>query len=338
MADADRIWKALSDPTRRAMLDLLAEGPRTTGDLCARFERAGRDRLGRTGVLKHLDLLRDTRLILTRRDGRVRWNSLNPAPIQLVCDRWVSRHVRGATSALLRLKQAAEERGPARADAALPVGSAVAGGPAGSLRVSTLRGERIALRRVAPDRDADALYECAHGTPRREAVWTYMGYGPFADRSAMHTWLEQCAASTDPLFLTVHDRGARTPIGMASFLAIDRSQRRVELGHIWYGPGAQRSTANTEAVYLMLREAFARHYRRVEWKCDALNQRSRAAALRLGFTFEGLFRQHLIVKGRNRDTAWFSMVDSEWEPAREALETWLQWKDDDRPPLASLRG
>ena len=111
---------------------------------------------------------------------------------------------------------------------------------------------------------------------------------------------------------------------MASFLNIDPAMRHVELGHIWYGPAAQRTRANTEAAYLMLRESFeALGYRRVEWKCDRLNARSRAAALRLGFTHEGTFRQHMIVKGRNRDTAWFAMLDREWPAVRAAIERWL---------------
>jgi RimJ/RimL family protein N-acetyltransferase len=115
--------------------------------------------------------------------------------------------------------------------------------------------------------------------------------------------------------------------------------RRLEIGHIWYAPSAQRTEANTEAAYLMLREAFDQFgYRRVEWKCDALNGRSRAAALRLGFTFEGVFRKHMIVGGRSRDSAWFSLLDMEWRAARDALERWLDADPERRPPLASLRG
>jgi RimJ/RimL family protein N-acetyltransferase len=113
---------------------------------------------------------------------------------------------------------------------------------------------------------------------------------------------------------------------MLSFLAIRPEMRSVELGHIWYVPKAQGMGINTEAVYLMLREAFEQGYRRVEWKCDSLNARSRHVAEKLGFTFEGVFRQHMIVKGRNRDTAWFSMLDGEWPRARESLEEALQWK------------
>ena len=163
-------------------------------------------------------------------------------------------------------------------------------------------------------------------------------YEPFADAGEMLAWLEECARSDDPLFLTVvaHQAG---PVGMAAFLNVEPAHRRLEIGHIWYAPSAQRTEANTEAAYLMMREAFDElGYRRVEWKCDALNERSRVAALRLGFMFEGVFRQHMIVRGRNRDSAWFSLLDKEWPEARDALERWLDADPERRPPLASLRG
>ncbi len=141
-------------------------------------------------------------------------------------------------------------------------------------------------------------------------------YEPFADRAAMREWLDGCAASSDPLFMTIESRDAG-PVGMAAFMNIVPEHRRLEIGHIWYAPSAQRTEANTEAAYLMMREAFDElGYRRVEWKCDALNARSRAAALRLGFTFEGVFRAHMIVRGRNRDSAWFSLLDTEWPAAQ----------------------
>ncbi|MGZ8578512.1 MAG: GNAT family N-acetyltransferase [Actinomycetota bacterium] len=145
-------------------------------------------------------------------------------------------------------------------------------------------------------------------------------------------WLGTLEPSEDPLFLTVLDHG-REPVGVVSFLNVDIAMRRVELGHIWYVPAVQRTKVNTETVYLMLRRSFDElGNRRVEWKCDALNARSRAAAERLGFTFEGVFRQHMIVKGRNRDTAWFSMLDHEWPDVRAAMEGWLHAE----PGTASL--
>jgi RimJ/RimL family protein N-acetyltransferase len=130
----------------------------------------------------------------------------------------------------------------------------------------------------------------------------------------MLEWLRSCAASDDPLSLAVRDDESGRYLGMVSYLAIRPAMRVLELGHIWYVPRAQGTGINTEAVHLMLTEAFdVLGYRRVEWKCDSLNDRSRRAALRLGFHFEGIFRQHMIVKGKNRDTAWFAMLDSDWE-------------------------
>lgn len=157
---------------------------------------------------------------------------------------------------------------------------------------------------------AASLFAATHGDTLRESVWTYMGYGPFSDRAAFHAWLTTCAASEDPAFYLVFD-GA-IPIGLVGFLAIRPEHGVLELGHIWFVPGAQAQGLVGTVGRWMLAEAFARGYRRVEWKCDALNARSRKAAAKLGFTEEGTFRQHLIVKGRNRDTTWFSLLDSEW--------------------------
>jgi len=185
-------------------------------------------------------------------------------------------------------------------------------------------GRYVSLEPLLPERDAPDLFAGSHGSPEAEALWTYMPYGPFADAEEMEAWLAERAASLDPSFLGVRDRASGRPVGMVSFLNLAPAMRRLELGHIWYAPVAQRTRVNTESVYLMLRHAFEDlECRRVEWKCDALNARSRRAALRLGFTFEGIFRQHLIVKGRNRDTAWFAMLDAEWPRRREGLESWL---------------
>jgi RimJ/RimL family protein N-acetyltransferase len=218
-----------------------------------------------------------------------------------------------------------------------PVGERVDARPAHAPERSTLDGRYIALRPVDPA-DAEPLWNAAHdGSAEADRLWTYMPYGPFGDADAMAAWLRECAPSDDPLFLTVVSC-TDGPVGVTSFLNVDVAHRRLELGHIWYAPAAQRTEANTESVFLMLREAFERlGHRRVEWKCDALNERSRVAALRLGFTFEGVFRQHMIVKGRNRDTAWFSMTDAEWPEARAAFEAWLSADPADRSSLASLR-
>ena len=219
-----------------------------------------------------------------------------------------------------------------------PVGEPVDDRPARAAERRVLGGRYVALRPVDPAADAEPLWAASHdGSDTASLVWTYLSYGPFEQDGGMREWLRECAPSDDPLFLTVlsHEDG---PVGMAAFMNIDVAHRRLELGHIWYAPLAQRTEANTEATYLMLREAFERlGHRRVEWKCDALNERSRAAALRLGFTFEGVFRRHMIVRGRNRDSAWFSMTDDEWPAARAAFEAWLAAEADDRRSLASLR-
>ena len=187
-----------------------------------------------------------------------------------------------------------------------------------------------------PINDLEELYSGSHGDATTEALWAYMPYGPFESRDAMGEWLEKCSRSIDPMFLTVHQLELKRRVGMVSFLNFVGAARTVELGHIWYQPGAQRSSVNTESVYLMLREAFdVQRCRRVEWKCNALNARSRAAALRLGFSFEGIFRQHLIVKGQNRDSAWFSMLDREWPAVRANMETWLR-ASNQRPSLRAL--
>jgi RimJ/RimL family protein N-acetyltransferase len=205
---------------------------------------------------------------------------------------------------------------------------------------ASLEGRFVTIEPLDPSRHAEPLWRAAHDqSPEASRMWTYMPYGPFGDVAQMRSWMDEIASSTDPMFLTVLAEPGREPIGMASYLNIDTAMRHIELGHIWYAPRAQRSEANTETAFLMMRAAFDElGNRRVEWKCDALNERSRAAALRLGFTFEGVFRRHMMVKGRNRDTAWFSVTDVEWPSVRSALERWLAMEQGNRPPLASLRG
>jgi RimJ/RimL family protein N-acetyltransferase len=189
-----------------------------------------------------------------------------------------------------------------------------------SLRADTLTGRFVTLRRPLAS-DAAPLYRSTHGDQDREAVWAYMGYGPWSRLDEFQSWLVERLESTDPLWFTVEWNETGQPIGMVTILNVDLANRRLELGHIWYIPRAQRTAANTEATYLLLDEAFD-HYRvrRVEWKCDSMNEKSMQAALRLGFTFEGTFRKHMIVKGRNRDTAWFSITDSDWPGVKESLE------------------
>ena len=169
--------------------------------------------------------------------------------------------------------------------------------PAERPRAITLEGRIVTLRPIEPSIDADHLYSGSHG-PEAEQLWRYMSEGPFSDRASFDARLVQKAASQDPLFFTIVDNASRSPVGSASYLRIDPANRVIEVGHILFTPALQRTAGATEAMYLMARHAFEDlRYRRYEWKCNALNEPSRRAALRLGFQFEGIFRQHMIVKG-----------------------------------------
>ncbi len=207
----------------------------------------------------------------------------------------------------------------------LPVGDpAEPGDPSLHPVRAPLQGEHVRLEPLDPKAYAEQLFACSNGDLETEGLWTYMPYGPFEDLASMRAWLDPMAGSSDPSFFAVVDEGSAAAVGVTSFLNIDPVMRHLELGHIWYGPQVQRTKVNTEAVYLMLRHSFDDlHYRRVEWKCDSLNARSRAAALRLGFTFEGIFRKHMIYKGRNRDTAWYAMLEEDWPLIGANMREWL---------------
>ena len=187
----------------------------------------------------------------------------------------------------------------------------------------TLPGRVVTLAPLDAAAHADSLYGRTHG-PEKDLLWMYMGDGPFGSRAEFDESLQRKADSEDPLFFAILDNSTEEAVGYASFLRIEPPHRVIEVGNIVYTPQFQRTTGATEAMYLMARYVFEDlGYRRYEWKCNSLNAPSRRAALRFGFTFEGIFRQHMIVKGRNRDTAWFSMLDIEW-PARRALfQRWL---------------
>ncbi len=188
----------------------------------------------------------------------------------------------------------------------------------------TITGETVSLEPIDPERHARPLYRASHADGVAEPLFRYLPYGPFAGFDAFKAWLDERAASTDPYFVCVVDRETGSPQGMASFIRIAPEHGVIEIGHIWFAPSLQRTRQATEAIYLMARHSFDDlSYRRLEWKCDALNEPSRRAAERFGFTFEGVFRQHLVVKGRNRDTAWFSILDGEWPAVRSAFEKWL---------------
>lgn len=174
-----------------------------------------------------------------------------------------------------------------------------------------------------PMAHAQALYAGSHGEGK-DRLWLYLLEGPFPDGAAFASSLKQKAVSEDPLFFAIVDNASNRALGYAAYLRIEPAHKVIEVGHILYATGLQRTIGATEAMYLMARHVFGDlGYRRYEWKCNALNAASRRAALRLGFTFEGIFRQHMIVKGRNRDTAWFSMLDSEWPARKAAFERWL---------------
>jgi RimJ/RimL family protein N-acetyltransferase len=179
------------------------------------------------------------------------------------------------------------------------------------------------LEPLDPQAHGEALYEGVSGEGG-ERLWQYLFEGPFADRAAFDAHMKRIAAAEDPLFFAILDNASGNAVGYASYMRIEPVHRVIEVGSILYTPRLQQTARATEAMYLMARHVFEElGYRRYEWKCNALNAPSRRAALRFGFTFEGIFRQHMIVKGRNRDTAWFSMLDSEW-PARKAnFERWL---------------
>ncbi len=177
------------------------------------------------------------------------------------------------------------------------------------------------LEPVDVARHASDLFEASRDA---DDIWTYLAYGPFDSLAAFTSWLEARAASNDPLFFAVVDRAARTARGMASYLRMEPAHGVIEIGHIWFAPSLQRTRQATEAIFLLARHAFDDlGYRRLEWKCDSLNAPSRRAAERFGFTYEGIFRQHVVIKDRNRDTAWFSIIDAEWPWRRAAFEQWL---------------
>ncbi|MDB6152642.1 MAG: Protein N-acetyltransferase, RimJ/RimL family [Chthoniobacteraceae bacterium] len=185
-------------------------------------------------------------------------------------------------------------------------------------------GRFITLVPTDAESDAGELFAISHGSDACERLWQFLHNGPFCDVAAMRDWIIQWQSAPDVVCFTVRAINSSRALGMISILRITPAHGVAELGCIWYAPAAQRSSANTEAVYLLLCYLFNElQYRRVEWKCDSRNEPSKAAALRLGFQFEGLFRQHMAIKGINRDTAWFSILDGEWPRLRANFEHWL---------------
>jgi len=170
---------------------------------------------------------------------------------------------------------------------------------------------------------AEGLFQ-AYGNDQDHTNWTYLPYGPFDDFDEFKAWLNSTCCGDDPLFHSVIDLKTGQTVGIASYLRIQPQFGVIEVGHIHFSPLMQRTPIATETMYLMMRRVFDElSYRRYEWKCDALNAPSNKAAKRLGFGFEGIFRQATIYKGRNRDTAWYSILDSEWPALKTAFEAWL---------------
>ncbi|MEM9057596.1 MAG: GNAT family protein, partial [Pseudomonadota bacterium] len=206
----------------------------------------------------------------------------------------------------------------------LPIGAPLSGwNGAKPPRRVTLTGERCRLEPFDTVTHGQALGHAFSGTGC-ERLWTYISYGPFATPDDWLRWMETQAASDDPLFFAIVDSATGQAVGQASLLRIDSAAGVIEVGHIVYAPALKRTVAATEAMFLLMRYAFDElGYRRYEWKCDALNAASRRAAERLGFSFEGVFRQATVYKGRNRDTAWYALLDGDWPATRLAFERWL---------------
>ncbi len=186
----------------------------------------------------------------------------------------------------------------------------------------TMHGIYCRLEPLDPGRHAGELF-AANALDTSGRGWTYLPYGPFASADAYRRWIKTDCGKPDPLFFAIIGVNTGKAVGVASYLRINPDAGSIEVGHLRYSPLLQRTPAGTEAMFLMMANAFTLGYRRYEWKCDALNAPSRAAAQRLGFTFEGVFRQANIVKGRNRDTAWYSVIASEWPALQTAFARWL---------------
>ncbi|MBV1701760.1 MAG: GNAT family N-acetyltransferase [Hyphomicrobiales bacterium] len=185
----------------------------------------------------------------------------------------------------------------------------------------SLSGQYVDLFPLDAARDGESLFNLSRPNPE---LFDWLFSGPFATREALNEWLEKSATSKDSLFFSILDKTTRQSIGLASLMRIDTVNRVIEIGNVLFTPALQGTRGATEAFALLATYVFdTLGYRRFEWKCNALNAPSRRAALRYGFQFEGIFRQHMFVKGKNRDTAWFSMLDSEWPARRQALQQWL---------------
>ena len=225
----------------------------------------------------------------------------------------------------------------------LPIGPVVPAHAAPRPERLVIAGRFVRLEPLDADRHGPSLWQETHGIDAA-ARWQYLFDEPFSDESSFRDFVARKAVSTDPLFYAIIDQSTGRAVGFETLMRVEPAHRCAEVGNILYGKSLQRTPGATEAQYLLMRYIFEElGYRRFEWKCNALNEPSRRAALRLGFTFEGIFRHHMIVRGRSRDTAWYSMLDDEWPAAKAAFERWLSPANFDsagvqRKSLAALRG
>lgn len=205
----------------------------------------------------------------------------------------------------------------------------------------SLSGRYAQVEPLDPASQAEELWVATQTGHEVERIWDYMGSGPFADSRTFRNWLDSCTTTTDPLFFALRDGRDGKAAGMASYLNVRPGDGVIEIGHIWLAQSLQRTRAATEALYLMMKHAMDDlGYRRLEWKCNALNTPSRRAAARFGFAYDGTFHRHMVVKGHNRDTAWFSILADEWPAIRANFETWLDPAnfDENGQQIVSLSG
>ena len=203
-----------------------------------------------------------------------------------------------------------------------PVGDPVEWSPVDPPARTAMTGNYCRVEPLDIERHAGQLLK-AYNDDEDGAIWTYLPYGPFQTLADFQNWLADTCLTPDPMFFVIIDAATGKAVGMASYLRIDPKNGVIEVGHINFSPALQKTAAATEAMFLMMQHVFDAGYRRYEWKCNALNEGSMLAAERLGFRYEGLFRQAAVVKGRNRDTAWFSVLDEEWPKLRDGFAAWL---------------
>lgn len=206
---------------------------------------------------------------------------------------------------------------------------------------TVLQGRYCRVEPLSANQHATSLYSA--NSADSGSMWTYMPYGPFEGYGDYREWVDSVEMSSDPLFYAIVEQATGQANGVASYLRIDQKNGVIEVGHIAFAPRLRRTPAATEAMFLLMQQIFDLGYRRYEWKCDALNAPSRAAAQRLGFSYEGVFRQAVIYKGRNRDTAWYAMIDQDWQAIRDAFARWLEPSNFDeqgqqRVALSTLTG